>query len=739
MSAFRAKPFAIALRLAVAGALAGGAPMLRAADDAEWDYSGTNTLRGETYNSRGNLAASPYQSEGAKAYNELSINLQRRVSEYDVWRAQVHGLINGSDYRSPFDGVVPERMTLSREKGDGVLPHRFELGDYFGYFSYRTLQRSLKGGMLELQPRVTSADEWRYSVVMLTGSGVPGWRQMSNPEEDYTSGISVLMQTPGNTRIIGNFLTNHRGGVPLFGTLNRHQDVFSLGAEHVMRWGTQLLTFEGEGGTFSGDHDGLSGPASGLGRAANAYYGQVSGRSLALPFTYRLRAERNEQDYRPHGAVVTPDRRAFEGHAGWTFESNLALRGRVQYFTDALQTGNQTDTRTWGFNLAGPFLPQTVSGLTGTLDAFRQDSDRRDRGIDRTSNTINFNASKPLSNDWLGRFGLFSQSLRDRAVGGVDVKTHQITFAADHAAQIGGFTGTISPGIALRFVRGGLGETDDVNPTLAVNMTNGPHRFGLNFGLLAQQPPARLQPTVTDVYTTQYGADYRYTRGLDTWGIEANFFERSPDRLASTSAYRIGVFWSHSFEKTAAGARAPLVSDPVGSGAALPRSVAVLLSLSPGSMLDAQLKRLEESGYRGGASQPGAVVFETRLLDEIDQRQRLVLAHEGGSIVKSALIIDLTNVGGAETPAQTFERVRRSLLDRFGRPVTTFDEGAFGPGIAADLATGRFVRVMEWTTESGRLRLGIPRRLDNTVRIEIQHAKSFPQPRDPAWSLETVR
>lgn len=704
---------------------------------ADWDYFGANTLRLERYNTVGNAAFTPYRTEGPRAYNDFSLNLMRRESEFDLWRVQIYGVANGSEYRSPFDGPVLERFSLFREKGDAGLPYRFEVGDYFANFSYRTLQRSLKGGMLELQPATTSSADWRYSIVMLTGAGASSWRSFT-ADEDYTNGLSLLMVTPGNTRIVGNVLQNRRDGNFAQGTLVRSQQVASLGFEHDTRFSAQRLKFEGEVGAFYGDHDGVTTALSGQRQSGNAYYGQVSGRATNMPLDYRFRAERYDQDYRPTGAVVSPDRRSFEAHAGWLYPDNLSLRARAQAFTDGLQTGNPTDTRTYGATLSGLLFPQTFRGLTGSVDTFLQDQEKRDRTIDRRTFNLNANVSLPLSRDWFGRVGLFSQRLRDHVTGAADVSTTQLSFGADHSFQVGGFVGTLTPGVALRFVRGGTGATDDVNPTLAFNLSNGPHRVGFNYGLLAQAPTVFGN---TNVATQQLAADYRYTRGQNTFGAELNVFDRAQDGgVQSTTAYRVSLFWTHNFEKMrTAAAGAALISDAVGTGAALPRSPGLLLALAPGSSIDTQLKRLEESGFRGVVSQPGVAVIEARLLDEIEQRQRVAVTHEAGNVVKSALIVDLGAVGGVDTLAQVFERVRRALLDRYGRPLTTFDEGSFTPTLAADLAAGRFIRVMEWATEHGRLRLGIPRRLDGTVRIEVQHARSFPQPRDTAWSIETVR
>lgn len=65
--------------------------------------------------------------------------------------------------------------------------------------------------------------------------------------------------------------------------------------------------------------------------------------------------------------------------------------------------------------------------------------------------------------------------------------------------------------------------------------------------------------------------------------------------------------------------------------------------------------------------------------------------------------------------------------------------GAFAADIEEALAAERFARVAEWDTPTGVLRLGIPRRLDRVVRIEIRHAHDLPDLRKGLWSLESVR
>ena len=124
----------------------------------------------------------------------------------------------------------------------------------------------------------------------------------------------------------------------------------------------------------------------------------------------------------------------------------------------------------------------------------------------------------------------------------------------------------------------------------------------------------------------------------------------------------------------------------------------------------------------------------------IFQRQRLVLGNFAGDVDLAAVVIGFADIGAADSVEQTFERVRRALVDRYGTPARMLEEGAFGPDLVADLNARRFVRVMEWDTPRGVLRFGIPRRLDGQLRMEIQHRAAFPGGlQDARWSLEAVR
>lgn len=375
---------------------------------------------------------------------------------------QISGVINDDDYRSRFDGVVPERLNLTRENGDSRLPYRLEVGDYFSYYSFLTLQRSLKGAQVELQP-VIDAGGRRHSFIFTAGADEPDWRDLTF-EDNFTTGASWLMQDDILGALSVNFVHNFRDNSNVLGTLDRSQYVLSIAGEKPFRlFGHQLL-LEGEAAHFSGDHNGLTGAASGQDRDENGYFLDLSGHSTTQPWDYRLRFDYYGQDFRPQGAIVTPDRRSVELHSGWRFDSGVRMRARVQRFEDNFETSNELTTRTYGVNFNGPLLNPFLPDVTGSLDAFIQNRDDEMSTVSSLAQTVSLDLNKPLPYDWNGRLGLFIQNIDDSAPANADNLTRQFNLSADHAIEIAGFNGYITPGLLLRTVRKGGNDSTDWGP-----------------------------------------------------------------------------------------------------------------------------------------------------------------------------------------------------------------------------------------------------------------------------------
>lgn len=708
--------------------------------------SGDNTIRHEHYNTSGDESSSLYQFEGPQTYNQFSLNFNKRDNPYTNWRGRVYGVINESDYRAKDRGFVPERLSLMYEKGDIALPFRAEAGDYYHYYSHRTIQRSLKGIQLEFQPDIGTSAGRRLSAQFASGARQNRWKDF-DLDEDLTNGASLLFEDSVFGLWNLNFVHNSREAVPGSGILHRSQYVAGLAMEKSFPVWNQDITFEGEFDYFNGDHNGVTGATSGRGRDDNAIYLQLSGKS-ELPLTYRLRFEDYGQDYRPNSAVVPPDRRTREAHMGWRFDSGLRLRGRFQHFEDGVNSSNPTDTYTTGVRLSGPLFKGMVNNLSGNINAYVQDVENRSKSSNKTTLTVTANFSKPLFAGLNGNIDLFYQDVDNHSQAADDTVTRQARLSVDRSLKILDFEGNVRPGVMVRQIDDITSGTDDVYPTLDLNVRKGAHSFAYNVGFYVINP--RLQTNIDTKTLTQHFL-YRYTMENDTFGLEINGADRNPDPGRVSKSFRAAVFWTHKIGKrvnlrrvasrlgigaTSRQHRAGMAASPLPPQAGAMRGVDDLV---PGTDISVIREMLAGAGITGGNELGNMIIYEVVLLDEIEQRQRLVVEHKNGKLKKSTLIIELDDVGNSENVMQTFERVRKELLDRYGNPDNVFEEGEFSANLVNDINNSKFIRITEWNVPGGTIRYGIPRRFDGRVRMEVQFAISFPPENNTLWSIERVR
>lgn len=718
-----------------------GAAGMACADNTldDWQIAGSNTLRLEHYSVQGDPYSGPYPIVGNQYYDEFNLNFMRQITSFDKLSAQFYGVANDSAYRATDRGIVPERVNITREKGDGDLPYRVEAGDYLANFSFRTLQRSLKGAQIELQPLPSEAGT-RQSFLLVSGINQPSWRHVQD-KSDWTNGVSWLVETGPQTHFSANLVHDLRPADFALGTLERKQTVASVTGEHSWKWGSQALRIESELANLHGDydayHDASGAYIDGLDRNGNGAFVQLSGKPATDPLDYRLRYERYDSNYRPVGAVITPDHESEEAHVGWRFMSGLALRGRAQRFVDGLQSGNEMTTTTYGINWAGPFFADSITGLSGSIDLFHQYLANRNKSIDNGTWNLNAGFAKPLSTDWVGNFGLAMQQVNNHVSGATDVRSGQLQFGATHALTFGEWNGSFTPGLMLQRVLGGTSAVQQCSPSLAIMLARNKHNVSANYGYQKIKPDLSSLATV-DVNTLS--VVYRYTDGQDTFGVEASAYDRKVTIGQFNDTYRGSVFWTHTFDKPAKSSAQPLALALAKKSTIMtvPHSIDALLDIKPGDDLQKTLQRLTAAGFKGGIRQSNTIIYEVHLLGEIDQRQRFAVEHSAGQVTRVALVVNLDDPNNAQVVAQTYERIRKALLDHYGNPSLNYEEGTIAPTLTADLSAGRIIRTTEWRTGDGTLRLGIPRRLDGQVRIDIQHANRFGAPRDVLWGMDAV-
>jgi hypothetical protein len=696
------------------------------AQEAElWTWRGETSLRIENYDTRGDTSASPYPYSGSHETLGVSVDAERRENPFDFTRFQFNGTQSHSLYYSSQYGFYPERFNLAHQSGTAALPFQGQVGDYFGVFSFRTLQAALRGGMVDLQPQAASQDR-RHSLVFLSGAAGQPYRQFQWADNNFT-GASYLFEERRLGRVALNWVGNSRQGDPAVATPERKQNVWSAAAEVPFSMAAQNLKLETEVARFAGDHD------ASPDRRDAGYFGELTSRGTAglAPLDWRLRYERYGKDYRPAGAVVSPDRLSREGFAGWRFQSGLAVRGRLQQFRDGWDSGNLTETNTGGLTLTGPLLAAWLPGWTGNLDTYAQTQFNAAAPTNIHTRSVRADAGRTFNGVTL-RLGYGFLDLENKhSVAGSSI-TREVLATLTHAVAWGGWRGSVTYGGTARRIDGGSSAGSQFLPLASAGLGQGRHSVtgSLSYAWLNQ-----LDAAQTDTRTSTLGLAYRYDLPQDKLGLEFNTHHRNATPGAMTEAWRFMLSWSHLFEKVpvAQAGRAP--PGPVGAGPALD-----LRDFAPGRSVAQVETRLAEAGLRTSIRPaPGLAVLDYRMLSEIDQRQRLALLTAAGEVERAGLIIEFEAVGNVDSAAQAFERVRQALVRRYGNPSSVFNRGEFRPGLADDIQADQFIRLTEWRVPEGTIRFGIPRRLDRVVRMEVQIARGFPDPTQTRWSLEDVR
>ncbi len=331
------------------------------------------------------------------------------------------------------------------------------------------------------------------------------------------------------------------------------------------------------------------------------------------------------------------------------------------------------------------------------------------------------------------RAGLLLTALHD-GVKDENGDTEQATVGFTRRFDYDGFQGSFDIGGVVRhYDAAGQGQYD-FGPNLSINAARAIHSVNMSYSTLFQDPTGQNGDNVVH----SLAANYRLTDGPHAIGIDGEVNRREPRLGAQTDSFKIGVSYTISFLKPDTGpTSAPIAAaGPVRGGGPGVDLTAFALGASADDAYDAAA----DAGLSGAAPFPDGIAFEYPLFDDLSQRQRigLVLSRDRSKLDKTVAVIDLDRVGGQNDAERLYQIIQAKLTTQYGRPRET-KIGEFGPNLAEDLATGRFVRNSDWRVDGGVLRFGLPRRTDRVVRFEIQYAKSLPPTSDSNWSVETLR
>lgn len=214
-----------------------------------------------------------------------------------------------------------------------------------------------------------------------------------------------------------------------------------------------------------------------------------------------------------------------------------------------------------------------------------------------------------------------------------------------------------------------------------------------------------------------------------------------------SQSYQITAFWQHAFDHSWSMAARPTPSAP---------EITTATTALEGSVTSPQLEATNVfTRFNLGTSFKDAVIaLETltsapvrqwgelvyadyKVFTDIPQRQRLVLEPGDEKVKRAALLIDVDS----SIPGQigdVLDRVRRTLIEQLGAPTEVDERGTFGPHLAERHRAGLFTRTTQWQLPGGIVRLGLPRRLDGRLRVEVHYAAMMGRLRDPSWGLDLM-
>lgn len=512
---------------------------------ADWNFSGSNTVRVDSYRIRGDERHSPYGQEGTFITNDIDLSLSGDLAPGQTLKFDFAGTVTDSPYRSDHTGLVPEAMRLSYDNATAGLPFRVDLGDQNVQFSELTLNRTLKAARLTVRPN-SGSDGRSYWASTVIGSDGQQWRDF-DPEENLYYGLSVGMQD----QRLGTYSFNlvHHSESGLEGLPSLSQWAASLTGQRQFDIAGQDLNVRGELAYLHGDSAATRHLSAGE-RPDSGYgvYVQIDGRSQSRPVDYRLRYDRYSDGLGPGGSSALAGSEALLLEGGWRSERDVELRGRLQRSRTELGSANPITTDSAAVSLSGPLIPGDRQKVRGRLDLSRQQRESADDSVSVLAQTAQGSLTITHGARHQTRLNGAIGTVDDRGQSGVERTTRQLAVAHTARIDLAGIDLTITPGVSATEI-----ETEDaemtVGPTLAIEATRDRERLILELGqsrIDAADPEA-------DVELSRLGLRYEIQRGRHAFGVDIDRSLREPEAGEETDSWHAGMYWRYDFGKDANG------------------------------------------------------------------------------------------------------------------------------------------------------------------------------------------
>ena len=715
----------------LAVALAAAASLEAAAQEREPILTGTQTLSLEQSADRDGYG--PPQSIAPRGADRVHFSFGWQPRKLDAWSMELDLLADDLPYGSR--GFSVTAFTFTRQNGEVAIPYRLLGGDIYAVTTSFTSARALKGASLELQPLDRNAGIL-HSIVAFAGRNADEWKDVGGVS-DRSVGVSWVAQPLANPDMRGgvHVVRNALVSEDELNPGRREQTAASVTASLPVKIGEARLRLEGELASIRGD----SGPGAleeFQGRAGTAGYVRLEGKHPSLGLGWHVQSERNGPDSASYASWSVGDRRRVESKVLWSGSGNK-LEVRHDATREEASSPRARDDRGTGVTL--------LLALPGTkalwrTDAWRRSVSRADGGEARARERAE--TGLELSGQELQyKIAASMQDDEDRLNHINDRRQREISLRIAKLFRNDEWLLNAAPRLTVQRISapGFTQRKTFAGGDLALSWRN--HSLGVHVNGSSSRPGQDLLPDVVSVassieYLYQLGERHEFT-----FGYQALDVRTSPGVTARR--YTGSVQWTMKLGRDAQPWRAAsmppmpsLAAPALAFPEAIPRDAGAIMAIPFGAGRERLAGALGSFGR--GVAIANATVYDVDFLMNVDGRQRLAVVYDRDDRVeKVALLVPLERASAADA-SRAYDRVLREMIERFGRPDSVRQEGAIRDGYAADFSSGKVVRYAEWRRPEGLLRLGIPRRLDGTARIEVQRARSLGDPRAFGWGLDTI-
>jgi len=366
--------------------------------------------------------------------------------------------------------------------------------------------------------------------------------------------------------------------------------------------------------------------------------------------------------------------------------------------------------------------------LNASLDIYQQDDSNESRSFDRESRSLQLNLSMPINRYWRSRASYQRLELDDNVAG--NETTRQSLFGGvDYLFKYKNWSGTFSPTLQYTHdIDVSKNRTKNISLGFLLNASKKGHRVLFSHQLVDFQAS---DPTATESTTAQTRIEWQKDWKKYSLIVGFDHFNRAPDGNADTDSSKISLSWIYRFDK----ARPQVTRTDTKNFTVT--SFSQLDDLRLGAEFDGQVKDiLKNANYIYAGNSGRYQLFEGKLFSNINNRQVLAVESRVGSIETANILIPVSR--NYITAQETYKRFLDELLTKFGSPILNIDRGNFNVDWISNLQKNKFSRIVEWQTDSGVLRFGIPRPKTGQVRIELQLRRQHLSPNNNDWGLSII-